>query len=290
MIGLILCSSLLLSSPPQQAVAPIKDTTSKTPIALSEPSSMMMTYLNLFKQTPDIMGPLGNRHRGEIEILTQIDQIQKVQSQTCLRLIAKGYADSDAEKWSRVGIVAEDNYWMWIRDAVIFPSGIHGTYDRLLWKSGLDGPPGIAVLPVLPTKKIIVNVNYRHATRSWEIELPRGQRNVGESCEKAATRELQEETGYLATKCTMLGMIAPDSGTLMSQFPVYYAEANLSGEVNKEYSEAIANNPAFTKEEIKQGFLKGYMEVLIKGTLIKVPCRDPVLSYAILQAEMRGYL
>lgn len=247
-------------------------------------------YLQLLKDHPSTFGPLGKWQHGEIEITLSPELIRKIENQTRLRMISKGIQESDAEKWSSVGIVAEDNYWIWVRDAVIFPSGVYGTYDRLMWKTGIGGYPGVAILPLLSTKKIVVNINYRHATRSWEIELPRGQKKEGESLEKAAARELKEETGYQISKCTHLGNIAPDTGTLMSIVPIYCGEVSHSGESAKEYSEAIAQNPAFTKDELKQGFARGYIEVPIKGELLKVHCRDPYLTYALLQAEMKGLL
>ncbi len=261
----------------------------KTPTTTEIPLSLNR-YLKLMKDHPDTFGPLGKWQHGEIEITVNPEQIRKIENQTRLRLISKGVQDADAEKWSSVGVVAEDNYWIWLRDAVIFPSGVYGTYDRLMWKSGLSGIPGVAILPLLATKKIIVNINYRHATRSWEIELPRGQKKVGESLEKAAARELKEETGYHISKCTQLGTIAPDTGTLMSLVPVFCGEVSHSGESVKEYSEAIFQNPAFSKEELKQGFARGYIEVPIKGEIVKVNCRDPFLTFALLQAEMKGFL
>lgn len=247
-------------------------------------------YLQLLNEHPDTFGPLGKWQQGEIEITLNSELIRKIENQTRLRMISKGVQESDAEKWSCVGIVAEDNYWIWIRDAVIFPSGVYGTYDRLMWKTGMAGYPGVAILPLLSTKKIVVNINYRHATRSWEIELPRGQKKDGESLEKAAARELKEETGYQIAKCTHLGNIAPDTGTLMSIVPIYCGEVSHSGESAKEYSEAIVLNPAFSKDELKQGFARGYIEVPIKGEIVKVHCRDPYLTYALLQAEMKGLL
>lgn len=254
-------------------------------------SPRLNRYLDLISKYPESFGPLGRWKQGEIEITLNPELIQKIENQMRYRMITKGVSEADAEKWSSVGVVAEDNYWIWIRDAVIFPSGVYGTYDRLMWKSGLfGGIPGVAILPLLSTKKIIVNINYRHATRSWEIELPRGQRKEGESIEKAAGRELKEETGYMISKCTHLGTMIPDSGTLMSQVPVICGEVSHSGESDKEYSEAIVQNPAFSKEEIKQGFNRGYIEVPIKGELVKVNCRDPYLAYAMLQAELKGLL
>jgi ADP-ribose pyrophosphatase len=76
----------------------------------------------------------------------------------------------------------------------------------------------------------------------------------------------------------------------MTLIPVFCGEVSHSGETSKEYSEAILENPAFSKEELKQGFARGYIEVPIKGEVVKVNCRDPFLTYAILQAEMKGLL
>jgi ADP-ribose pyrophosphatase len=247
-------------------------------------------YFDLIREFPESFGPLGKWQQGEIEITLNPELIRKIENQTRHRMILKGVQEIDAEEWSSVGVVAEDNYWIWVRDAVIFPSGVYGTYDRLMWKTGLSGVPGVAILPLLSSKKIIVNINYRHATRSWEIELPRGQKKDGEPIEKAAARELKEETGYHIAKCILLGILLPDSGTLMSQVPVVCGEVIHSGENHKEYSEAIVQNPAFSKDELKQGFSRGYIEIPIKGELVKVNCRDPFLSYALLQAEMKGLL
>lgn len=247
-------------------------------------------YLQLFKEHPESLGPLGKWRSGEIEITVNPEQIRKIENQVRLRLISKGIQESDAEKWSSVGIVAEDNYWMWVRDAVIFPSGVYGTYDRLMWKAGLNGFPTVAVLPLLSTKKVVVNVSYKHATRSWEIELPRGQKKSGESIEKAAARGLKEETGYQINKFTQLGTIAPDSATLTSVIPVLCGEVSHSGESWRKYSKAILQNPAFSKNELKEGFAKGYIEMPINGEIVKVNCRDSFLTFAILQAEMKGFL
>ncbi len=260
-----------------------KETKKEIPAKISQ-------YLDLVKNKEEIFGPLGKWQNSEIEIILNPDQIQKIQNQTRLRLIAQGYNEEEAEKWSSVGVVAEDNYWIWLRDAVIFPSGVYGTYDRLMLRSGLEGVPGVAILPILSTKKVIVNVNYRHATRNWEIEIPRGHSKEGETPEKTAARELKEETGYRMSKCSYLGTVAPDTGILITKTPVYCAEVSHSGESNKEFSEAIIQNPAFSKEELKQGFAKGYVEIIIKGDMVKVNCRDPFLAYALLQAEMKGLL
>lgn len=253
-------------------------------------ASRLKEYLEFAKIHPELFGNLGTWKKNEIEIILDPERIKKIERQTALRLQSKGYDEKDAMLWSSVGIIAEDYYWLWIRDAVIFPSGVYGTYDRLMWKSGLDGTPSVGILPILSNKKIVVNVVYRHATRSWEIEMPRGRRKIGESEEKAAARELREETGYHFTRCLLLGTMAPDSGVLASVIPIFYADVKHSGEMRKKFSEAILNNPAFTKEEIKAGFLQGFLEIPLKGEIVKVNCRDPYLTFALLHAELKGLL
>jgi ADP-ribose diphosphatase len=109
----------------------------------------------------------GRHQNGEIEIVTDPTEIFSVQKVQENRLLRKGFSEIDAIEFSRIGIVREDQYWIWLRDAVYFPKGVAGTYDRLVLKSELkNNPPGVAVLPVLPSGHIVLNLNYRHATRS----------------------------------------------------------------------------------------------------------------------------
>lgn len=233
----------------------------------------------------------GNYREGEIEIVTdlaEISQIQKIQEK---RLLQKGFSQDKAAEFSRVGIVNEDTYWIWLRDAVYFPQGISGTYDRLLWRSELKGKvPGVAVLPILPSGKILLILNYRHATRSWELELPRGGMEMHETFEEAAFRELKEETGLIASSMVFLGKIATDTGVHSSVIPVFIGKISAQEESKPEYSEAIAGVIAFTKEELKEGLVQGFLEVPMHGTTKQIPLRDAFVTFALLQAECRKLL
>jgi ADP-ribose pyrophosphatase len=175
-----------------------------------------------------------------------------------------------------------------MRDAVYFPHGVPGTYDRLIWKNEFRGDvPGVAILPILPSGKIVLNVNYRHATRSWELELPRGKLFSGEAFEEAAVRELKEETGLIASSVLFLGSVAPDSGVLSCIVPVYLGKVSSREESSPEYSEAIFDVLAFTMEELQRGLVQGFLEVPLQGQKKKVPLRDPFLTFALLQVQLR---
>lgn len=245
-------------------------------------------YFSYLKQLDQ---PTGSYRNGEIEIVTdpkEISSIEKVQESCLLR---KGFSAADAKEFSRIGVVREDQYWIWLRDAVYFPKGVPGTYDRLIWKSELNSKvPGVAVLPILPSGRIVLNLNYRHATRSWELELPRGVVQPNETTEAAALREVKEETGLVASSLTFLGDVAPDTGALSSIVPVFIGKISSQGESNPEYSEAIADVISFTKEELNEGLIKGVLEVPLEGKKQQVPLRDSFLTFALLQAQLHKIL
>lgn len=241
------------------------------------------SYLNQLSQE------IGNHREGEIEVVVDPADISRIQQIEQDRLIRKGVPPVEAAECSRVGIVNEDQYWIWLRDAVYFPKGIPGTYNRLLWKDQLkDKVPGVAVLPVLSSGHIALILNYRHASRSWALELPRGGKQSQETSEQTAARELKEETGLVASSIEFLGELATDTGVLSSLVPVFLARVSIQEESDPEDSEAIAGVLFLTKEELKQGLIQGFWECSMQGKKQRVPLRDAFLTFAILQAELRG--
>ena len=241
-------------------------------------------YLDLLKQFPDGLGRNGCWKHGEIEIATSPSEIKRIEKHSMQKLIRMGFSHAEANQYSRVGIIGQDHYWIWVRDAVTFPGGIPGTYDRIVRKAGLSGPSSVVILPILPNKKVIVNINFRHATRAWELELPRGKREKKETPEHAALRELKEETGCISDQLIFLGDLSPHSGVVAGTVPVYYSQVKGKTARHQDESEAIASNIELTLDELKEAFTKGYTIIEIKGTKTKVYCRDPFLSFALLQA------
>lgn len=244
-----------------------------------------------FSYMHQLAKPNGNFQEGEIEIVVNPEEISRVQKIQENRLLKKGFSPADAAEFSRIGVVNEDQYWIWLRDAVHFPKGVPGMYDRLLWKSELQGKrAGVAVLPVLPSGQIILVLNFRHATRSWELELPRGGTGPTETQEEAALRELKEETGCATSSVIFLGEIATDTGVHSSVIPVFLGKVVAQDTPDTEYSEAIAGTIRLTKEEVYEGLAQGFLEVSLNGQKRQVPLRDAFLTFALLQAQVRKLL
>lgn len=234
----------------------------------------------------------GDYTRGEIELVTNPKRIKDIEALQKSRYLKMGESEEYAVHASKIGIIAQDMYWTWIRDPVVFPTGAEGTYDRIILARNVeDGiAPGVAVLPVLPDGRLILNLNYRHATRNWELEVPRGARKADEPIDVAAKRELEEETGFYVTKVSLLGNMIPDSGAMSSVIPIYIGTVSKKGISNQDYSEAILRVEAFSLDDIKEALSKGSMILDIKGKKEKVSVRDSFLSFAILQAEYKKLL
>ncbi|MFI5344088.1 MAG: NUDIX hydrolase, partial [Chlamydiales bacterium] len=206
-------------------------------------------YLELVKRYPSLAQSKGDFSKGEIELVFDPQEMAAIEKTT----------------GRDVGVVMQDKYWLWVNDACKFPSGLQGVYGRILWVKSLESCPGVAVMPILPNGKIVLNCNFRHATRSWEMELPRGVINIGEGIEAAAKRETMEETGMIVDDLSLLGEIPTDTGITNTVVPIYIAKVINKQNPQQEESEAIEEIISLTIPEIKQAFLRGYYVCKIRG-------------------------
>jgi len=228
-------------------------------------------YLDALKQ------PRGDYKLGEIEIVCDPQKIEEIQQCYYERLRERGVPAERATKWSKVGEVMRDKYFLFVRDPVIFPSGATGLYDRILSESN----GGSAVLPIFSNGEIGLVVQFRHATRTWELELPRGGTLPGETPLETAKRELKEETGLEAADWQQLGIMNPDSGVLQWSVPIFVARNLEEKDAAIEESEAIDQLIHLTKGELNEALKEGAIELEIKGVKRKVFVRDAYLTYAL---------
>ena len=226
---------------------------------------------------------------GEIEVITDPVKIQEVRELQEKKLLQKGFSNEDAKEFSKIGILQEDQYYIWVRDAVYFPKMVPGTYDRIIWKNEAHTKAcEVAVLPMLPSGNVLLNLKYRHATRSWELELPRGHMEQNETIQEAALRELKEETGANISELIFLGTMSPDTGILSAVVPVFLGKVSSKGEASPEASEAIAAAVELTKQELRDGLLNGFVKVMVNGTEVRVPLRDSYVTFALLKADLKN--
>jgi ADP-ribose pyrophosphatase len=138
------------------------------------------------------------------------------------RLASRGLPES----WGSTGVVYADPYTLVVRDAVRRPDGSLGTYARTIPASGAAGA---AILPVIGGQVVLLR-HFRHATRAWHLEIPRGFGEPGVSAADQARQELREEIGADADSLTGLGPFHSNTGMASDQVELFLAEIHEFGD------------------------------------------------------------
>lgn len=216
-------------------------------------------YLAFRRTHAERLGPKGDSTKGEIEILDNPLEILTAEKTAAQRLINRGLTEEEAIKRVQVGVRAEDQWGAKICDAVKFPGGAFGTYVRdVSWGKLETGTVGVAILPQLEDGRFVLTRAFRHATRDWVLEIPRGGMDVGASIVNTIKGELKKEGGVeLAVDPVDLGQYAPDSGILESRVPLYHAKVKITGKEIPEETEAISGLVLLTKEQLSDVLREG---------------------------------
>ncbi len=180
-------------------------------------------YLALVRAHPELFR---NPPGAGFEILLDETQISLAEDHAARRLQKAG----KPSEWARVGVAFKDQYSLILRDAVRFADGSVGTYIRMV-----DPIPGVVVLPIWQGQVLLIR-HFRHATRSWHLEIPRGF-GTDADVRNGALRELEEEIGATDVQLIELGEIYPNTGSSNSRAALFYAEISSYGQ--PEVAEAI---------------------------------------------------
>jgi ADP-ribose pyrophosphatase len=137
-----------------------------------------------------------------------------------------------------------------------------------------DDPPGVIVLPFYQGQVLLIR-HFRHATRTWHIEIPRGFGKKGLSSEENAQRELGEEIGATISRLVSLGPMYPDAAASTECDALFFAEVASYGKVEEEeaITEILPTSVAefermIRENEITDGFtLAAYARAKAKDLL-----------------------
>ena len=107
---------------------------------------------------------------------------------------------------------------------------IEVTSERVRYASGREAdldlirhPGAAAVVPVDHAGRVCVVRQYRHGVQDFLWEIPAGKLDAAEPPQTCAIRELQEETGVVATNWTPLGVYVPAPGIYTEIIHLYLA-------------------------------------------------------------------
>jgi ADP-ribose pyrophosphatase len=229
-------------------------------------------YLHLLQSHPNVMGPIGNAANGEIEIVRDPKKMREIERAT----------------GQKVGVVAMNRFSTCIYDPVKFPNGTYGIHGRFFGTPTFEGPPGAAILPILPDGKVLLISIYRHPLRQWVLELPRGVRDSSESILTLIRRELKEETGAEVAFEEPLGAIDPDSGMTVGDIPIVKVHISKIAEANRDNAgESSMRIHAFTLEELHDAIRAGYATVNINGKPQRMKVTDSFLLSSLLLDQLK---
>ncbi len=200
----------------------------------------MWTYDMLKNKKPELF----SNNNAPYEIIEDSKQISSWQQQRRAKLASEG----EPAEWADIGIVLNDPYVLVLRDLVRTSSGKITGYIRLINRADLDGGQGVIVLPVMDNRIILVRI-YRHATRSWHLEIPRGFGNPGTPANDQAKSEISEEIGGKISELVPLGSVHSNTGIEGNKITVFLAKLSSLG--NPELEEGIAKINMFSLPEVE---------------------------------------
>jgi ADP-ribose pyrophosphatase len=172
-------------------------------------------------------------------------------------------------------VVYSDKYITLVKDPVKFPSGNVGSYLRIFANTELNGNHGVVIVPVFDNKLILLRM-FRHPTRSWELEFPRGFAEAGQSAAQNARRETEEELGVTEFDLECMGVICPNTGFLATRAEAYVA--NLRQPPNVE-------TPDGTEEAIESAVFVSNVEFQALVAKNKIRCGFTLSAFTIALAK-----
>lgn len=103
----------------------------------------------------------------------------------------------------------------------------------------LEHPGAVAIVPIADNGEVVLVTQYRHAVGEWLLEIPAGTLEQGEDPDWCAARELEEETGYTASRMRRLFSMYMAPGYCTELLHVYVAEGLAQGQPHPDDDERI---------------------------------------------------
>jgi len=101
-----------------------------------------------------------------------------------------------------------------------FTNGVERTYERL----APGGHGAVMVVAMLDDQHVALIREYGGGIEDYNLTLPKGAVDLGETGEQAANRELQEEIGFAAHKLTKLKHLTLSPSYMKGGLDVWLAE------------------------------------------------------------------
>ena len=134
---------------------------------------------------------------------------------------------------------------------------IQVTYDiadvngKEAWREVVHHPGASAVVAIDEDNRIIMEKQFRYALNDYLLEIPAGKLDKGEDPLVCAKRELEEETGIVASEWISLGTIATSPGFCNEVIHLFVAKGLSKGEIHWDEDEYVEVE-RYTLDELLQ--------------------------------------
>lgn len=119
------------------------------------------------------------------------------------------------------------------------------TYDiadvngKEAWREVVHHPGASAIVAIDADNRIIMEKQFRYALNDYLLEIPAGKLDKGEDPLVCAKRELEEETGIIASEWISLGTIATSPGFCNEVIHLYVAKGLSKGKIHWDEDEYV---------------------------------------------------
>ena len=119
------------------------------------------------------------------------------------------------------------------------------TYDiaevngKEAWREVVHHPGASAIVAIDEDNRIIMEKQFRYALNDYLLDIPAGKLDAGEDPLVCAKRELEEETGIIASEWISLGTIATSPGFCNEVIHLYVAKGLSKGEIHWDEDEYV---------------------------------------------------
>lgn len=130
-------------------------------------------------------------------------------------------SDDVPRPWTQVAVRSQRDYRIFKTRTLDVLDPRNGTaYVRTV----IDAPDWVNVIPVTEQGEVVLVRQFRFGTWSNTLEIPGGMLDPGEDALTAATRELEEETGFRPARVSPLGVSHPNPAIFVNQLHSFLAE------------------------------------------------------------------
>ena len=144
------------------------------------------------------------------------------------------------------------------------------TGEQTLYREHVNAGEAVVILPITKENKVILVQEPRTPIEKIILDLPAGMIEPGEEPKDAAIRELEEETGYLATEIQFLRSYYPAIGYSNEKLYIYLATDFIKTEQHLDEGEEI---------EVVELPLEEVIEMLDKNELITATSTIALMHY-----------